>query len=127
MPLPFLLFTSSSCGLISSRNVLDLEMVKNAFICARSGSWPQGWWRYSHFFSMCKLGPSIYHSTPQNIKDIKKNILNFSFPKKYQPFCTLTLKCIKMTSKSSPILKLPQKDNHKMFITPKIFIFLKNS
>ena len=37
MPLPFLLFASSSCGLISSRNVLDLEMVKNAFICARSG------------------------------------------------------------------------------------------
>ena len=33
----------------SSRNVFDLEMVQNALICARSGSWPQGW-RYSLFF-----------------------------------------------------------------------------
>ena len=41
----------------SSRNVLDLAMVKNAFICARSGSLPQGW-RYSHFSSYVSLVPA---------------------------------------------------------------------
>ena len=71
----FLLFALSSCGLNSSRNVLDLEMVKNVFICAQSGSWAQGW-RYSHFFFIRKLGPSIYHLNP------KKNFKNIKHPKR---------------------------------------------
>ena len=54
----------------SSRNILDLEMVENAFVCAPSGSLPHGW-RYSHFFFIRKLGPRIYYSSPKNIKNIK--------------------------------------------------------
>ena len=53
------------------------------------------------------------------------DIWNFSNPKIYPPFCTLTfrktLKCIEMTSKYSPILWWPQKNIHKIFIPPKIF------
>ena len=66
----FASFALLSCGLNSSRKVLDLEMDKNAFICARSESWSQGW-RYSQFFFIRKLGLSIYHSSPKNIKNIK--------------------------------------------------------
>ena len=74
-------------------------------------------------------GPSIYCS-PQKISGISstpKNIWNFGNPKKYPRFLKLTLKkalkCIKMTTKRSPILWCPQRNIHKIFIPQKILKF----
>ena len=84
------------------------------------------------FFFIRKLGPSIYCLPPKysgNISQTPKNICNFWLPKIISPSCTLTLrkplkslKCIEMTSKTSPILLWYI---HKIFIPPKIMIFLK--
>ena len=84
------------------------------------------------FFFIRRLGPSIYCLPPKyigNISQTPKNICNFGLPKIISPSCTLTLrkplkslKCIEMTSKTSPILLWYI---HKIFIPPKIMIFLK--
>ena len=84
------------------------------------------------FFFIHRLGPSIYCLPPKyigNISQTPKNICNFGLPKIISPSCTLTLrkplkslKCIEMTSKTSPILLWYI---HKIFIPPKIMIFLK--
>ena len=84
------------------------------------------------FFFIRRLGPSIYCLPPKyigNISQTPKNICNFGLPKIISPSCTLTLrkplkslKCIEMTSKTSPILLWYI---HKIFIPPKIIIFLK--
>ena len=84
------------------------------------------------FFFIRRLGPSIYCLPPKyigNISQTPKNICNFGLPKIISPSCTLTLrkplkslKCIEMTSKTSPILLWYI---HKIFIPPKILIFLK--
>ena len=87
---------------------------------------------YSNFFFFIRrLGPSIYYSTRkyQEFQAPQKDIWNFSNPKKYPPFCTLTLrktiKCIEMTPKYSPILWWPPKNIHKILMPQKIFIFMK--
>ena len=84
------------------------------------------------FFFIRRLGPSIYCIPPKyigNISQTPKNICNFGLPKIISPSCTLTLrkplkslKWIEMTSKTSPILLWYI---HKIFIPPKIMIFLK--
>ena len=84
------------------------------------------------FFFIRRLGPSIYCLPPKyigNISQTPKNICNFGLPKIISPSFTLTLrkplkslKCIEMTSKTSPILLWYI---HKIFIPPKIMIFLK--
>ena len=62
------------------------------------------------FFFIRRLGPSIYCLPPKYISQTPKNICNFGLPKIISPSCTLTLrkplkslKCIEMTSKTSPI------------------------
>ena len=84
------------------------------------------------FFFIRRLGPSIYCLPPKyigNISQTPKNICNFGLPKIISPSCTLTLrkplkslKCIEMTSKTSPILLWYI---NKIFIPPNIMIFLK--
>ena len=84
------------------------------------------------FFFIRRLGPSIYCLPPKyigNISQTPKIICNFGLPKIISPSCTLTLrkplkslKCIEMTSKTSSILLWYI---HKIFIPPKIMIFLK--
>ena len=99
---------------------------------------------YSHFFFIHRLGPSIYRSRKKIsvISSTPKNIWNFTNPKIYPPFCTMTLrkehKMHRNDPKYSPILwwpppppqkkKYPQnlhtpKNIHFFWKTPKILKF----
>ena len=51
---------------------------QNAFICAQSGSWPQGW-RYSHFSSYVSLDPASTIHPPKisRISSTQKDCLKF--------------------------------------------------
>ena len=74
-------------------------------------------------------GGPIHPKKYQEFQAPPKNIWNFSNPKKYPHSVPWpkeeTIKCIEMTPKYSPILWWPQKNIHKTFIPPKIFILLK--
>ena len=94
---------------------------------------PQGGRGVLYFISIRRLGPSIYCS-PQKYQEFqappkKKNICNFINPPKYLPFCNLPLikdpKMHRNGPKYRPILWWPQINIHKIFISQKIFIFLK--
>ena len=93
---------------------------------------PRG--EYSNVFFIRRLGLSIYYSPPKTYQEFQapqENIWNFSNPKRYPPFCTLTLwkkklKCIEMTPKYGPILWWPQKNIHEIFMPPKYLFFWKS-
>ena len=54
------------------------------------------------------------------ISSTPKNIWKFSNPQKISTFCTMTLKCIEITPKYSPILWWPQKSAKSSY--PKIYL-----
>ena len=84
-------------------------------------SWTPREGGYSHFFSIRRLGPSIYHSPQKNIRDFSnpKNILH-SVPWPQEN----SLKCIEMTP--SPILWWPQKISTESSYPQKYSFFWKS-
>ena len=108
---------------LSKRHIVGNHMSRLMLISTLGG--------YSYFFRIRRLGPSIYCSHPKNIRNFKHPQKIFEILATQNNISILyldlkkTLNCIEMTLKLAQFCDHPKKNILKIFIPPKIFIFLK--